>query len=152
MPASEEEKPTARQQLPNQYRNNGSDCRPPVHPLLWSPPSCTPFQKAAPSPGAQGTGEAVSQHPPVPAASQAFSGKPGTGRVSTELSFGEGLPVPSHSCPQTQRRRETQGDDPSHTQLPPRSQRTSQRGRVRKKKEEAQVPGWLYLLPSSVFL
>ena len=150
MPASEEEKPTARQQLPN-------------HSLVWTETMavtavhlstlCSGFPLPAPHSrrrllprgprglGRQSLSTPLFRPPPRPSLES-------QGQDESALSFGEGLPVPSHSYPQIQRRRETQG----YMQLPPRSQRPSQRGRVRKKKKEAQVPGWLYLLPSSVFL
>ena len=74
------------QTQPGLYPTHGSDCPLPIHPLLRPPPPCTPFQKVVPFPRGLGDGEVPHlSSPPRPAASQALSGKLGTGRTGAGL-------------------------------------------------------------------
>lgn len=107
-------------------------------PLLAPIPEVTSFLGGPGGCGETCLRKALSQSLPAPASSsQAFTGNPGTGLKvrSQRWTLGKQLPVPSHSLPQIQSRAEIQGDDPNGKQLPPSSQRTSQRGRVGKGSE-----------------
>lgn len=144
------------------YQDNGSKCQQLLHPLLGIPTPCAPPR----TPGARGGQQGELGTPVLPcgllsSSSKAFLGKPAdstahllTPNVTSQLrALGKELPELRGSGPWTPRSGQTQGDDPTQGSFLHLLEQHLSRAELRKEVGgEAQVPRWLYLSPSSLFL
>lgn len=167
MPKTWNRKKSTAKQLLNHgcvYQDNGSKCQQLLHPLLRIPTPCAPPRTPGGRGGQQGTWAPLffpvpfsPPPPPRPSSGSLLTALPTSWlwmwRVSSGLWGRNSQRELRGSGPWTPRSGQTQGDDPTQGSFLHLLEQHLSRAELRKEVGgEAQVPRWLYLSPSSLFL